>query len=711
MKIRGKLFSSVAIAGLMLWPAIAAAQNAGARPAAAEAGSDDDVIIVTAQKREESLVKVPISIEVMSGESLDRSTDKGVTDALNRVAGVVAGEGFQTGTTNIRIRGIAAPSPVFSGSSPVGYYLDAAPFGFAKSAAVPNPSVYDLERVEVLRGPQGTLYGANSLNGLVRVLTHDPELDAFDFKGRGRASTTKGGGESYVGDLAVNLPVVTDKLGVRAVVGYQDLGGWIDKPIERDANRGHSSTLRLKVRAKPSDNLDIVLSAWRDKSHYNAPSAADDNGVIGNVPEPADTKLQVYTGKIDYDVGIATLTSMTSYIKYTNRYTVGFGAVPVATGSLNNNLFAKAFSQEVVLNSNGDGGFRWTVGALYRDVRDRLTTFLGPTFFIDKTDTSKSTAVFGQATAVLADGTLELTAGGRYFHDRVATIESRIPSSPPVLIREKTSFNAFTPKAVVTWLPREQLTVYASYSQGFRSGSVPDPTLLRTDASFPPTKPDKLHNYEIGVKGKLNPVVSFDASIYYIDWRDAQQRIGVPFSGGCCLVANINAGKAQGLGADLSLTLRPSRRFEIGATLSVNDLKWQNPVATTVLSGGVPLPVVLFNKGDRPALSPKYSASGWLNYDFPVGDSGFEGRVSASANYTSTQTSPALVGTTALPLAGNKLFFARAEFAIVAPKNWEIGLFVDNLTNENGTPFRLSPERYDTRYRPRTFGIRVDYRL
>src|SRR5262249_32846561 len=156
------------------------------------------------------------------------------------------------GTTLMAVRGVSAAGSILKGSSPIGYYLDSVPFGFVREAFLPDVGAYDLERVEVLRGPQGTLYGASAEAGGVRGLTHEADVQKFDFKARGSVSTTDGGGTGFRGDAAINVPVVEGKLAVRAVAGYEDVAGWIDRPSKKDANYGDIQTYRLKVNAAPS---------------------------------------------------------------------------------------------------------------------------------------------------------------------------------------------------------------------------------------------------------------------------------------------------------------------------------------------------------------------------------------------------------------------------------------------------------------------------
>lgn len=257
-------------------------------------------VVVTAQKRTERLQDVPISISVLGGSDLDRSTAEGITESLNSVPGVLAQASYIGGGTQIAVRGVAASSTLLHGSSPIAYYLDSVPFGLIKTSVAPDSNAYDLERVEVLRGPQGTLYGASALNGVVRVLSKDADLEEFQFKARTSASGTERGGDvNYRADLAANVPIVEGKLAARAVVGYDNQSGWIDRPNEKDANDAELRNMRLKLNAQPIDELSVGLSVWLSRAKYGAPSMANDNGRYSIAAyEPMLTDYDTYGLKI-----------------------------------------------------------------------------------------------------------------------------------------------------------------------------------------------------------------------------------------------------------------------------------------------------------------------------------------------------------------------------------------------------------------------------
>jgi outer membrane receptor protein involved in Fe transport len=226
--IRAHLLAGSITALMLAGPAFAqptpvkgeAPQDGAQKGKPADDATDRAEIVVTAERRAENLQNVPISIAVLQGAALDKSQATGLTEALRAVPGIAINETYQGGGTQVSLRGVSAGGALFSGSSPVSYYIDSIPFGLIKNAIGPDLNAYDLDRVEVVRGPQGTLYGANSQNGVVRVLTHAADLNNFDFKARASVSDTDGGAESYRGDAAVNLPIIDGRLAARVVYGY-----------------------------------------------------------------------------------------------------------------------------------------------------------------------------------------------------------------------------------------------------------------------------------------------------------------------------------------------------------------------------------------------------------------------------------------------------------------------------------------------------------
>jgi iron complex outermembrane recepter protein len=677
--------------------------GAARAPAGTETTTDAvEEIIVTAQRRAERLQDVPISISVIGGASLDMSTAEGVTESLSRVPGVATTPALQGGGTQVTVRGVTAAGPLFFGSNPIGYYLDSIPFGLVKSAIVPDSNAYDLERIEVLRGPQGTLYGASALNGVMRVLTRNANLDDLEFKVRTSGSATTDGGENYRGDLAFNLPIVAGRLAARAVVGYQDLSGWMDKPTQEDFNDGEVRNLRLKVNGALTDNLSVGLSGWFSRAEYGGPSQGnEDRGNSFSLPEPIASDYDAYNLNLTYQLPAISISSATSLLEYSTGGDLDLGGLLLFTG-----LDSDVVTQEFTLNSAPNESWRWSAGAIYRDAEDRSLqhTHTSPSApgsgSYEWIDTSESAAVFGEVTKVLAGGRVELTGGLRYFEDTVHSHEGPVGAEP--LFRTKADSDAVTPRAVVTWHPNPELSVYTSYSEGFRSGF--DQFLAAKNAlGFGPLKPDKLRNYEIGAKGGTGAGgFRYEAAVYFIDWSDVQQSLSFIGDDGIGRAANTNAGSASGLGVDVSAGINPVEGLELGINGSWNDLTFDEDV----FSAGQ----LLFGAGERLNNSPEYTAAVSGDYTFAIGGSGYEGTLSASANYTSEQTFRTLLAQLYMTV-GDDMLFGRASFSIRSPSRWTATLFVDNVTDEKGTPIRalFGVPDWSVRARPRTVGLQVEY--
>lgn len=734
-----KFGGGVAALGLVMGlvsPAWAGGQ-AAPRPSSPAAASEPDEgdIVVTAQKREERLVEVPISISVIGSEQLDAATGRGVVDALVRVPGVAIVEGFQTGGANVTIRGVQANGNFSQGASPIAYYLDAVPFGFIRNAIAPDAAAFDLERVEVLRGPQGTLYGISALNGVVRVLTASANLSDFSAKGRIGGSATEHGGLNYRADAAINVPLIQDKLAARVTVGFQNNSGWIDKPNNRDANGSKASDVRLKVNAAPTERLRFELGSWFSRSRAEAPNMSNDQMINRSlIPEPINSDFDSVFLKATYEADGFTVSSSSSYLNYRLTSVLDTNTLASNTNVLDTNVSSKLFTQEVNVTSNGDGPLRWSIGGIYRNVRDetyqlRHTAqgdptggYLAP---INFEELSQSYAFFGEATYQIIQDRLELTAGARYFHDQIkinefsritgnpANYPSTTPSGRPY-VHSKNNFEKFTPRVALTWHPADRTTVYASYSQGFRSGLPQLPTVVTVNPTFKDAKPDTLTNYELGFKGDLfDRVLSVDAAVYYIDWKNIQQSVAVPL-GTASFTGLVNGPSASGLGVDLGLTVRPTRRLTFGAAMSINDLKLDGDVLT--VAGSPPVSTVLFPKDSRLVNSPKYVFGGNLDYSFPVGANGLEGLFSATANYTSKRVARFIINNVAVPVPGDNMWNAGARLGVKSTAGWTATLFVDNLTNEDGRVAGYIPsalERVDwlVRVRPRTWGLQLEMKM
>jgi len=672
-----------------------------------------DAVMVTAEKREERAQDVPISMSVLRGDALDQSTAHGITEALEGVPGVAPNVAVFGGSTNVSIRGVSAAGPVFFGSSPVSYYVDNVPFGLVRSAILPDTNAYDLERVEVLRGPQGTLYGANAQNGVVRILTKDADLHNFDFKFRNTLSTTENGSESVRVDSAVNVPIVTDKVALRATLGFDNAGGWIDRPDQPDANDSRRFNLRAKLNAQPTDGLSLGAQTWVSRMNNGAPNYSPDNKQIPFPNEEQTTqRFDMYGGTLAYKRGAYSIRSSTSYLTYGNDFSYW---LPPST-VLQSILGSKVFDEEVNLASDGTGPWRWTSGVAYRNAQDRLTQWIPTASFGTQNDKSESSAVFGDITRRLFGGHLAASAGLRFFYDHVTQTEFDDPANPASITYAKSAdFHKLSPKLSLTWLVRDNFTAYTTYSEGFRSGFNQSSNVEKIAPNFPPLKPDNLKNYEVGTKGGLlDGRVLFDVAVYYIHWDDVQQPLTVPSitTDNALLnyvAVNINGVSASGPGFDIGTTFKPAPGLTLSANVGWNDLTQDKDVVAFTFAA--PNGVVIFPKGSRLNLSPETTASGSAVYAFAVGPAGYKSKLSSSASYVSSQFYNRLLGASVDVTPGQSLLIGRVSATLDSPHRWSATFFIDNVNNEQNSVFLHwtdVPER-NLRVRPRSVGVQIDY--
>ncbi len=375
-----------------------------------EARGGLEEIVVTAQRREQSIQDVPVSMSAIGQEQLDSQGVRSVDDLVELTPGVTfarTGFGSDLGST-ISIRGISSGA----GAATTGIYIDDTPVQTRATIASGNfstnayPRLFDVERVEVLRGPQGTLFGAGAEGGAVRFITPAPSLDTLKVYTRTEISSTEHGDLSYEAGGAVGVPLIQDKVGLRASVSYRRDGGFVDRydfetgqMIDEDANSGETLSARLALGFAVTDQLTITPSVLYQKidldesSNYWVPltdgnftqpfgdvSKADyANG--RRVPQVGKQELTLSALKIEYDFGGAKLTSNTSYYDrednsitdYTNFEPAIWTGLPfpprrgqtaVATDLVKNEFF----TQEVRLQSgNPDARLKWVVGAFYSD--------------------------------------------------------------------------------------------------------------------------------------------------------------------------------------------------------------------------------------------------------------------------------------------------------------------------------------------------------
>ncbi|NIJ15917.1 TonB-dependent receptor [Sphingobium vermicomposti] len=693
------IMRSMMLAGAAM--SVLAAGQVQAQSAPAPAPEMGAVIVVTAQKRLERAIDVPMSLTAVNTQELAQQNLVQLRDYFARIPGLNL-NGRNSGVTTLAIRGLTTGA----GSNPtVGVTIDDVPYGSASSAgygdqltADLDPS--DLDRIEVLKGPQGTLYGASALGGLLKYVTTDPNTQEFSGRVQADASTVAHGEEGFALRGAVNIPLIADELALRVSGFYRNDPGYIDNVLtgERNTNDGHAEGGRVSLLWKPSPAVQVKLNALLQNTRTHDSGTVDTdfnlNPIFGEYEHSriagADSfrgKVRFYSGTVTADLGPATLTSLSGYTVndysgYTDvTYTFNrFAANPAAGISFANRFKTKRFSQEVRLASNGKQSIDWLVGGFFTSERT-----LGRQTFNEVTpETSefqtllgnyrypyryREFAGFGDLTFHFGEK-LSLQVGGRYAQNKQRYNEQgNGPLDGDYTIpTRRISGSAFTWLVSPSFKITPDVMVYARAASGYRPGGPNS-----NAGGVVPQKydPDRAINYELGLKGSfLDGGLVLEASGYWIDWTRIQllQRDAT----GNTFYAN--GGKAVSRGFEVQTTARPVTGMTVATALTHTDAKLEEDVPNATIYG---------RKGDRLPFSAKWQASLAVDQVIPLstdvqGSLGFTvaylgGRI---GEFNSRVTQPRL------PLPGYTTLDLRAGLEFNG--GVRVQLFAKNLTDKRG---------------------------
>jgi outer membrane receptor protein involved in Fe transport len=537
------LMAGASFAALLFTAAPASAQTGQASaaetspPGEEQAASPD--IVVTATLREERLIEVPFSVNAQTEADIQRSGAVTLEDLSRNVAGLTV-QNLGPGQSQVSIRGVSAGQIVRDQpgvKEQVGVYLDESVISL--SLFTPDLDLFDLNRVETLRGPQGTLFGSGSVGGTVRYITNQPRLGVLE--GQVEANINLVGGDDFGGALrgAINLPL-GDAAAIRAVAYHTEFGGFINArreggAIEENVNDGHRTGGRIALRLEPSEGISITPRIVYQEVRANGFNRQEVYNLFANpftTTRPAvtlrereqfllldesfsdDTLLADLTGNIE--IGGVTLTSVTSYtnrdIRVSRDASALTGSVsvdlnfPAAAVLLPSNLVdttdLEGWTQEIRLGSNREGPLQWVIGAFYSDTQRDYSQRLPTPGYDAATDarlgagTSASVrngfpvdspynadlpydieqkAVFGEASYDFTDR-FTLTAGGRYYDfSEVREFNSGGLFSNGDNNRDETSSDGFSPRIIATYEISNDIRINAQAAHGFRLGGVNDP--------------------------------------------------------------------------------------------------------------------------------------------------------------------------------------------------------------------------------------------
>ena len=675
---------------------------------AATGQSAIDEIIVTAQKREQNIIDVPISIVSLDGTTL---TQQGISDLSDLALAVPDLSIFDIGGAGARelyIRGIGNTR----GSSPLtGVYMDEASMTNALTKQA-DLRIYDLERVEVLRGPQGTLYGEGSMGGTVRLITKDPELDSVSGHAKLSASWTDDGDPSEEIKGVINLPLIENELGLRISGVLQNNSGWIDQPdISRsNVNDEEVANIRIKSLWTPSEELQIkgsVIVHRNNAGAFNLGENEDGNLIqtfqgLTNPPPVSPSgehDYEQYNITINYDLGSVSLVSSTSYLDLLNverelGYRLPFFGPASTTAPFDVRVRQRdhdtnTLSQEIRLSSDGDSALGWSTGVFYRD--SELELDLNSVFAIPGTalipfnqhsiQATESWAVFGEINYALTER-LEIGAGVRYFEDEQEFTDFIANT------QQSETFDAVTTRIYASYDISSEIKAYASVSEGFRSGAF-------NAFGIPPVEPEDLRSYELGTKmSLLDRRMSIELALFYSDYEDVQVN-GFDFVGGQLLQFSANSGDARIEGADLNLSMLATDNLSFGVGGSYVDTEMKEVRAV----------VASHAEGDPLDGIPKYHVTLWSKYEFDWSENtpGF-----VRIDYNQQGESFTRDNTLGPWWAGSSDIINNLNLIAGLERNqWSIELFGRNILNDRGYVDSNVAAEFATRARPRTIGLNV----
>jgi iron complex outermembrane receptor protein len=655
--------------GMSTFAASVALSLAGLRPdpASAQAAAADaaplEEIVVTARRREEALQDVPVAVSAFGAADLQALQAENL-DALQGAVpnmNLVQGRGSAT-SANIFIRGIGQPDALQTFDPGVGVYIDDVYLSRIQGALL---SLYDVERIEVLRGPQGTLYGKNTIAGAMKIVTRRPTAET-------RLDVELAAGEAGRRDAKVYLSGgLTDTLSASISGLVQQRDGLVrDVLTGREYNDRDNTAARAALRWQPSDSVDVQFALdWTEQENalnlgrneaplvavnllapttpiVLAPARAGefDFTAASTLPNSPGQKLRHWGPSLTvaWDASDAvSLKSITAWRSLETASYIDIDATQFQLGDVFVGLDQEQLSQELQLQYDAGGRFSGIVGLYYlrENVASSQRAFaddflrLGPTArisflrTIDDDLTTESYALFGQGSYALTDA-LSATLGLRFTTEdkdyfRTTTVFSSFaPLRGTFVFQPDDSWDAFTPSVTLDYALDDDVLLYASAARGFKSGGFNGRSNSAAEAST--FEPEFVWTYEVGAKSTLaDGRLRLNAAAFYSDYTNFQARVSevvnpnapVPTFG----FPVLNAGQLEITGAELEATWVPVDALSLSAQLGYLQADYKE-FDETINFGG--RPTVRDRSGDQPPFAPEWTARFAANYTFALGNAG-----------------------------------------------------------------------------------------
>jgi len=717
---RSALFAAASLA------ACAAAAQAQAQSAS---GPLVEEVVVTAQRRSEALQDVPISITAVSGQALEKAGVARLEDITRVSAGVQIS---RTGIfTQPAIRGVSTALAFFAENN-VAIYVDGFYYPSARGL---NMEMVNLSQVQVLKGPQGTLFGRNATGGAILIETLDPSLT----KTSGRMVAGLGRYNDRLVQGYFTTPL-TDTLAVNLAGSFHKNHGYIRDVAGFWTAPEEFHSLIGKVLYKPTDKLSITASVGTSLVSDPRPLATTATGHVQalvqfptsyvefrpnmtSLSHPVVNHTNQFTQslKVRYDLGFASLNSYSFHQleKSKLHYELNDASPLMISDSIGSERW-KTFTQEVNLTSKGESRLQYVLGAFYYHSKQNSSyDSYGCSYPCAAYTRSNWTNFNNKSYAFYADATyqavdnLYLTAGLRYSHDTKDVVN--FPPPTFVAAPGHLSNHAITPRAVVRYELQKDTNVYASVSRGFKSG------VFNVSSPFNAVKPEKITAYEVGFK-TARGWYRFDTAAYYYDYKDMQVS-SLTAVNNQQVVITTNAASARIYGLDAQLNARPTEALNLRASLNYSHARYRkylgavvsipaaNGLNSSICSGA---PCTQDWSGRRMLRAPDWSANMGGDYTLPVGEASviLSGNVAYQSFSIPTKSDFALGGGSGYRYGQPGYAIANFQAAWRSPDTrWTATAYVNNAFNKRyfivNTGTSLSD--YHVYGEPRMYGAKLEY--
>jgi iron complex outermembrane recepter protein len=722
------IFKTTASLLVLAWASAAAAPTppAGARTSTSAAATQPqadsaDVIgevIVTAQRRSERLVDVPISVATASAEDLQRAGPTSIENLTKITPGVY----LQRAVYGLSptVRGIGSTLATSGGEQNVALYVDEIYY------PTPTGNIFDLASVagvEVLKGPQGTLFGRNATGGAILLRTLDPT-----FTGSGKVKASWERFDQVRGSAYVNLPL-TDKVAVNGSVAYRHSDGYVqDLKTGRATNAGDNFTARAKLLVQPTDAFSVVFTAAH--ADFDDPSGGDTRNfkparaiaILGGGPVASDryhssmntqqfikTKTDEYSARAKLDVAGGVLSSFTAFLRNDlnalNDLDLSYLDQTIAL-----HIKTKTFSQEVNFASAPNQPLTYVVGAYYFHNRGQVPSILSNNKPLANSQ-GKIDAIAGYADGTYEIGDLSLIAGLRYSYEKRRTNSAFGVLAPSPYTRFQEAVDKqWTPRVGLRYRLDGHSNLYATYSKGFKSG-----VFDATTAAGPGVKPEKVDAYEVGLKSASGDF-TFNTAAFYYDYLDTQVNATISGANGAVFTQLFNVPKSRIYGAEAEAWLRLGESFDVRGAVAYTHSRYvdfpnapgyvDNPANPTTAGGLLFANVSLNVSGKKMVRSPEFTASSTLRYHTRLtSDAELELTLSpyySSRVYFTFDNSLSQKNYTTLDAAATLTLHDSVKFSVFGRNLTDEKYFVSKSQNS----LSLDAGRYAT---PATFGVSLEY--